>query len=122
MSNVRPIPTLTNILPSPVPGIDWTTRVGVHDASVLALLYQMASTQWLRAVELRARQTQADAVYATANAHATGMILDTTTSGSSAKPVTVRRTAPTQRIKEYRSHPIASRRHEGCIIRIHPRI
>lgn len=137
MSNDRRPPSLTDALPSQVPGICWPAVVGARDAAVLALLFQMESTQWLSAEALRERQnrqlgvlldharrhcafyreripndlarwheialltradlqTRADAIRATAYPRAHGKTFDIATGGSTAEPVTVRRTALTQ--------------------------
>jgi hypothetical protein len=42
-------------LPSQVPGIHWLAVVGARDAVVLALLFQMESTQWLSGQALHQR-------------------------------------------------------------------
>lgn len=130
-------PTLTDALVSNLPGIHWPAVVGARDAAVLALLFQMESTQWLSAETLRERQqqqllalldharrhcpfyrdrlpndltrwdevplltranlqAQADTVRATAYPRAHGKTFDIATGGSTAEPVTVRRTALTQ--------------------------
>jgi phenylacetate-CoA ligase len=130
-------PTLTDVLTSNVPGIHWPAVVGARDAAVLALLFQMESTQWLSAEVLRSRQdrqlgalldharrhcpfyherlpnalaswhdiplltradlqTHADAIRASAYPRAHGKTFDIATGGSTAEPVTVRRTALTQ--------------------------
>lgn len=78
MSNVRPHPAMTNTLPS----IHWPTMAGARNAAVLALLFQMESTQWLGAVEPHAQQTQANTVPATAYTRTHGKIYDIATSGS----------------------------------------
>jgi len=137
MSAASPQPTLTDALTSNVPGIHWPAVVGARDAAVLALLFQMESTQWLSAEALRERQdrqlgalldharshcafyreripndlarwhdialltradlqTQADTIRATAYPRAHGKTFDIATGGSTAEPVTVRRTALTQ--------------------------
>lgn len=137
MSAASPQPTLTDALTSNVPGIHWPAVVGARDADVLALLFQMESTQWLSAEALRERQdrqlgalldharrhcafyrerlpnglaswheiplltranlqTQADAIRASAYPRAHGKTFDIATGGSTAEPVTVRRTALTQ--------------------------
>lgn len=137
MNDVPPHPTLTDTLPSQVPGIHWPAVVGARDAAVLALLFQMESTQWLSGEALRERQnrqlgalldharrhctfyrerlpndlarwheiplltradlqTQADDLRATAYPRAHGKSFDIATGGSTAEPVTVRRTALTQ--------------------------
>lgn len=129
--------TLTDALTSNVPGIHWPAVVGARDAAVLALLFQMESTQWLSAEALRERQdrqlgalldharrhcafyrqripndlarwheiplltradlqTQADAIRASVYPRAHGKTFDIATGGSTAEPVTVRRTALTQ--------------------------
>lgn len=56
MSDAPPQSTLTDALPSQVPGIHWPAVVGARDAAVLALLFQMESTQWLSGEALRERQ------------------------------------------------------------------
>lgn len=137
MSGAPPHPRLTDALSSQVPGIHWPAVVGVRDAAVLALLFQMESTQWLSAEALREQQnrqlgalldharrhcpfyrerlpndlarwheialltradlqTQADAVRASAYPRAHGKTFNIATGGSTAEPVTVRRTAVTQ--------------------------
>ena len=137
MSGRPPHPRLTDALSSQVPGIHWPAVVGVRDAAVLALLFQMESTQWLSAGALREQQnrqlgalldharrhcpfyrerlpndlarwheialltradlqTQADAVRANAYPRAHGKTFNIATGGSTAEPVTVRRTALTQ--------------------------
>ena len=135
---VRPTqPTLTDALNSNVPGIHWPAVVGARDAAVLALLFQMESTQWLSTETLHEQQnqqlgalldharrhcryyrdrlpdnigrwheiplltradlqTQADAIRASAYPQAHGKTFDIATGGSTAEPVTVRRTALTQ--------------------------
>lgn len=47
---------LTDALPSQVPGIHWPAVAGTRDAAVLALLFQMESTQWLSEEALHERQ------------------------------------------------------------------
>lgn len=137
MSDAPPQSTLTDALPSQVPGIHWPAVVGARDAAVLALLFQMESTQWLSGEALRERQerqlgalldharrhssfyrerlpndlarwhemplltradlqTQADAIRASVYPRAHGKTFDIATGGSTAEPVTVRRTALTQ--------------------------
>lgn len=137
MSDAPPQSTLTDALPSQVPGIHWPAVVCARDAAVLALLFQMESTQWLSAEALRERQdrqlgalldharrhssfyrerlpndlarwheiplltradlqTQADAIRASVYPRAHGKTFDMATGGSTAEPVTVRRTALTQ--------------------------
>ena len=137
MKDAPPQSTLTDALPSQVPGIHWPAVVGAHDATVLALLFQMESTQWLPTEALREQQdrqlgalldharrhcrfyrerlpndlarwheialqtradlqTQADDLRATAYPRAHGKTFDIATGGSTAEPVTVRRTALTQ--------------------------
>lgn len=137
MRGASPQPTLTDAPTSNVPGIHWPAVVGARDAAVLALLFQMESTQWLSAEALRERQdrqlgalldharrycafyrerfpnglaswreiplltradlqTQADAMRASAYPRAHGKTFDIATGGSTAEPVTVRRTALTQ--------------------------
>ncbi|HNR60336.1 MAG TPA: hypothetical protein PKN82_04205 [Thauera sp.] len=56
MKNASLPPSLTDALPSQVPGIHWPAVVGARDAAVLALLFQMESTQWLSGQALRERQ------------------------------------------------------------------
>ena len=56
MRGAPPQPTLTDALTSNVPGIHWPAVVGVRDAAVLALLFQMESTQWLSGEALRKQQ------------------------------------------------------------------
>ena len=58
MRDAPPQPTLTDALTSNVPGIHWPAVVGVRDAAVLALLFQMESTQWLSGEALRERQNR----------------------------------------------------------------
>lgn len=128
---------LSDALISQIPGIHWPSVVGTRDASVLALLFQMESTQWLIADELQALQSQqlqallvharchspfyrerlphdlarwgeiplltrsdlqahSDAVRASVYPRAHGKSFDIATGGSTAEPVTVRRTAITQ--------------------------
>lgn len=130
-------PRLTDALPSQMPDIRWPAVAGARDAAVLALLFQMESTQWLSAEALRERQerqlgalfdhtrrhcafyrqrlpedlarwhdiplltradlqTQADAIRANVYPRAHGKTFDIATGGSTAEPVTVRRTALTQ--------------------------
>lgn len=137
MNGAPPQPTLTDALSSQVPGIHWPAVVGARDAAVLALLFQMESTQWLSGEALREQQnrqlgalldharrhcpfyrerlpddlarwheiplltradlqTQVDAVRANAYPRAHGKTFDIATGGSTAEPVTVRRTALTQ--------------------------
>lgn len=137
MSGTPTQPTLTYALTSNVPGIRWPAVVGARDAAVLALLFQMESTQWLSAEALHEQQnqqlgalldharrycafyrerlpndltrwhdiplltradlqTQADAIRATTYPRAHGKTFDIATGGSTAEPVTVRRTALTQ--------------------------
>jgi len=137
MKATPPRSTLTDALPSHTPGIRWPAVVGARDAAVLALLFQMESTQWLSAEALRERQdrqlgalldharrhssfyrerlpndlarwhemplltradlqTQADAIRASVYPRAHGKTFDMATGGSTAEPVTVRRTALTQ--------------------------
>lgn len=137
MSGTPTQPTLTDALTSNVPGIHWPAVVGARDAAVLALLFQMESTQWLPAETLHEQQnqqlgalldharrhcryyrdrlpdnigrwheiplltradlqTQADAIRASAYPQAHGKTFDIATGGSTAEPVTVRRTALTQ--------------------------
>jgi phenylacetate-CoA ligase len=137
MKATPPRSTLTDALPSHTPGIRWPAVVGARDAAVLALLFQMESTQWLSAEALRERQdrqlgalldharrhssfyrerlpndlarwhemplltradlqTQADAIRASVYPRAHGKTFDIATGGSTAEPVTVRRTALTQ--------------------------
>ena len=137
MNGVPAKPTLTDALPSQVPGIHWPAVVGARDAAVLALLFQMESTQWLSAEALREQQnrqlgalidharrycpfyrerfpndlarwneiplltrtnlqTQSNGLRATACPRAHGKTFDIATGGSTAEPVTVRRTALTQ--------------------------
>lgn len=137
MRGAPPQPTLTDALTSNVPGIHWPAVVGVRDAAVLALLFQMESTQWLSGEALRKQQdrqlstlldharrhcpfyrerlpndlarwheiplltradlqTQADAIRASVYPRAHGKTFDIATGGSTAEPVTVRRTALTQ--------------------------
>ncbi|MGE0107851.1 MAG: phenylacetate--CoA ligase family protein [Thiomonas sp.] len=137
MSGAPTQPTLTDALASNVPGIYWPAVVGARDATVLALLFQMESTQWLSAEALRERQnrqlgalldharrhcpfyherlpndlarwhdiplltradlqTQVDGIRATTYPRAHGKTFDIATGGSTAEPVTVRRTALTQ--------------------------
>ena len=55
MNDAPPPPTLTDALPSQVPGIHWPAVVGARDAAVLALLFQMESTQWLSGQALHQR-------------------------------------------------------------------
>jgi phenylacetate-coenzyme A ligase PaaK-like adenylate-forming protein len=43
-------------LSSQVPGIHWPAVVGARDAAVLALLFQMESTQWMSGEALREQQ------------------------------------------------------------------
>lgn len=50
--------TLTDALSSQVSGIRWPAVVGARDAAVLALLFQMESTQWLSAEALREQQNR----------------------------------------------------------------
>ena len=128
---------LTDALPSQVPGIHWPAVAGTRDAAVLALLFQMESTQWLSEEALRERQrrqlgalldharrhcafyrqrfpndlarwseiplltradlqTHPDTIRANRYPHAHGKTFDMMTGGSTAEPVTVRRTALTQ--------------------------
>ena len=128
---------LTDALPSQVPGIHWPAVAGTRDAAVLALLFQMESTQWLSEEALHERQrrqlgalldharrhcafyrkrfpidlarwceiplltradlqTRADTIRANSYPHAHGKTFDMMTGGSTAEPVTVRRTALTQ--------------------------
>lgn len=130
-------PTLTDALTSNVPGIRWPAVVGARDAAVLALLFQMESTQWLSAEALHEQQnqqlgalldharrhcafyrerlpndltrwhdiplltradlqTQVDGIWATTYPRAHGKTFDIATGGSTAEPVTVRRTGLTQ--------------------------
>lgn len=137
MNDAPPQSTLTDALPSRIPGIHWPAVVGVRDAAVLALLFQMECTQWLSAEALRKQQnrqlgallqharchcafyrerlpndlarwyeiplltradlqTQADGIRAAAYPRAHGKTFDIATGGSTAEPVTVRRTALTQ--------------------------
>lgn len=137
MRGIPPWPTLADALSSQVPGIRWPAVVGARAAAVLALLFQMESTQWLSAEALRERQnrqlgalldharrhcpfyrerlpndlahwheiplltradlqTQADAIRASVYPQAHGKTFDIATGGSTAEPVTVRRTALTQ--------------------------
>lgn len=137
MSAAPPQPTLTDALASNVPGIHWPAGVGARDAAVLALLFQMESTQWLSGEALRKQQdrqlstlldharrhcpfyrerlpndlarwheiplltradlqTQVDGIRATTYPRAHGKTFDIATGGSTAEPVTVRRTALTQ--------------------------
>lgn len=137
MSNARRPSSLTEALPSQVHGIHWPAVVGARDAAVLALLFQMESTQWVSAEALRERQdrqldallghagrhcafyrqrlpndlarwheiplltradlqTQADSIRAATYPRAHGKTFDIATGGSTAEPVTVRRTALTQ--------------------------
>ena len=137
MSDAPPQSTLTDTLTSQVPGIHWPAVVGARDAAVLALLFQMESTQWLSGEALRERQerqlgalldharrhssfyrerlpndlarwhemplltradlqTQADAIRASVYPRTHGKTFDIATGGSTAEPVTVRRTALTQ--------------------------
>ncbi len=137
MNGAPPQSKLTDALPSHIPGIRWPAVVSTRDAAVLALLFQMESTQWLSAEALRERQerqlgalldharchcpfyrerlpndlarwhdiplltranlqTQADAIRASAYPRAHGKTFDIATGGSTAEPVTVRRTALTQ--------------------------
>lgn len=137
MNDARLPPSLTDALPSQVPGIHWPAVVGARDAAVLALLFQMESTQWLSGQALRERQnrqlgalldharrhcafycgrlpndlarwheiplltranlqTQTDGIRATTYPRAHGKTFDIATGGSTAEPVTVRRTALTQ--------------------------
>ncbi len=137
MRDTSPQPTLTDALTSQVPGIHWPAVAGARDAAVLALLFQMESTQWLSAEALRERQerqlgalldhvrrhspfyrerlpnglvswhemplltradlqTQADAIRASVYPRAHGKTFDMATGGSTAEPVTVRRSALTQ--------------------------
>lgn len=58
MSGTPTQPTLTDALTSNVPGIHWPAVVGARDAAVLALLFQMESTQWLSAETLHEQQNQ----------------------------------------------------------------
>lgn len=58
MSGTPTQPTLTDALTSNVPGIRWPAVVGARDAAVLALLFQMESTQWLSAEALHEQQNQ----------------------------------------------------------------
>jgi phenylacetate-CoA ligase len=58
MRDVPTQPTLTDALTSNVPGIRWPAVVGARDAAVLALLFQMESTQWLSAEALHEQQNQ----------------------------------------------------------------
>jgi len=55
MNNARRPPSLMETLPSQVPGIHWPAVVGARDAAVLALLFQMESTQWLSGQALHQR-------------------------------------------------------------------
>lgn len=137
MSDARLPPSLTDALPSQVPGIHWPAVVGARDAAVLALLFQMEGTQWMSGEELREQQnrqlgalldharrhcafyrerlpnglarwheiplltradlqTQVDGIRATTYPRAHGKTFDIATGGSTAEPVTVRRTALTQ--------------------------
>lgn len=137
MSGTPTQPTPTDALTSNVPGICWPAVVGARDAAVLALLFQMESTQWLSAETLREQQnrqlgvlldharsncpfyrerlpnvlarwheiplltradlqTQADAIQASAYPRAHGKTFVIATGGSTAEPVTVRRTSLTQ--------------------------
>lgn len=137
MSDAPPRPTLTDALPSQVPGIHWPAMVGTRDAAVLALLFQMEHSQWLTAAELHARQAQqlsallsharrhcafyrdrlpddvthwhriplltradlqeqSSGLLATTYPRTHGKTFDISTGGSTAEPVTVRRTALTQ--------------------------
>ena len=56
MSDVRLHPASIDALPSQVPGIQWPALFGSRDAAVLALLFQMESTQWLSGKALREQQ------------------------------------------------------------------
>lgn len=56
MSNARRPSSLTEALSSQVHGIRWPAVVGARDAAVLALLFQMESTQWMSSEALRERQ------------------------------------------------------------------
>lgn len=47
MRDAPPLPTLTEALTGNTLGIHWPAVVGARDAAVLALLFQMESTQWL---------------------------------------------------------------------------
>lgn len=137
MKGIPPWPTLADALSSQVPGIRWPAVVAARAAAVLALLFQMESTQWLSAEVLRSRQdrqlgalldharrhcrfyrdrlpdnidrwheiplltradlqTQADAIRASVYPQAHGKTFAIATGGSTAEPVTVRRTALTQ--------------------------
>jgi phenylacetate-CoA ligase len=137
MRGIPPWPTLADALSSQVPGIRWPAVVAARAAAVLALLFQMESTQWLSAEVLRSRQdrqlgalldharrhcrfyrdrlpdnidrwheiplltradlqTQADAIRASVYPQAHGKTFAIATGGSTAEPVTVRRTALTQ--------------------------
>lgn len=137
MKGIPPWPTLADALSSQVPGIRWPAVVAARAAAVLALLFQMESTQWLSAEALRERQnrqlgalldharrhcpfyrerlpndlahwheiplltradlqTQADAIRASVYPQAHGKTFAIATGGSTAEPVTVRRTALTQ--------------------------
>ncbi|MCC6917545.1 hypothetical protein [Nitrosomonas sp.] len=137
MNDVPRQSTLTGALPSQVPSVHWPAVVGARDAAVLALLFQMESTQWLSAGALRKQQnrqlgvlldharrhcafyrerlpnglanwhdiplltrtdlqTHADAIRAATYPRAHGKTFDIATGGSTAEPVTVRRTALTQ--------------------------
>ena len=137
MSDALPQSMLTDGLHSQVPGIHWPAVVGARDAAVLALLFQMESTQWLSGEALREQQnrqlsalldharrhctfyrerlpndlarwhdialltrsdlqTQVDGLRTTAYPRTHGKTFDIATGGSTAEPVTVRRTALTQ--------------------------
>ena len=58
MRDAPPSPTLTDALTSNVPGIHWPAVAGTRAAAVLALLFQMESTQWLSGEALRERQNR----------------------------------------------------------------
>ena len=58
MSDALPQSMLTDALQSQVPGIHWPAVVGARDAAVLALLFQMESTQWLSGEALREQQNR----------------------------------------------------------------
>ncbi|MBA3057226.1 MAG: phenylacetate--CoA ligase family protein [Gammaproteobacteria bacterium] len=57
MVDQNSFPLLTDSLPSSVPGILWPPIPRADHAAILALLFQMESSQWLPEAALRARQS-----------------------------------------------------------------